>query len=351
MMPVLEDIIITKKHNLLDCFRLLNETGSHMLICLDEERFEGVITDYDIRNGILSGVKLEDDIEPIINPEPVVVREDVSKEAALALMKEKKIDALPVVDEKGHFVTLYTLSMLVESMALPNSAVIMAGGLGQRLMPLTKNVPKPLLKVGDKPIIEHVIGNISNHGVESFFVTINYKSDMVKEHLKDGTNLGVKIDYIEEKEQLGTVGAISLLKDKKIEFPFIVMNGDILTRTNFSKLLEHHKNSGNLMTVCLTRYQYDVPYGIVDVKDDNVMGISEKPIYNFFINAGIYCMSPELIEFIPSNTKYDINCLMGQLFEKKIPIGHFIVDGYWKDLGKPEDLFKANQDFMNGNFK
>lgn len=347
-----KDIIISEDHTILECYRLLNDTGERILICVDGEKLIGIITDADIRHGILSGVKLEDKIGPVINRNPVTMSTDatdISKTAILALMKEKSVDLLPVVDKQGNFVTLYSMTNLMKSIACPNSAVIMAGGLGRRLMPLTKSMPKPLLKIGGKPIIEHVIRHIADYGIESFYVTVNYKSEMIKEYLKDGKHLGARITYLEEKKQLGTIGAISLLKNHTIEFPFIVMNGDILTRVNFHKLLEEHKNSGSPLTVCLTMYHYDVPYGVVDVHDGKVMGVSEKPEYDFFINAGIYCMSPELIEFIPSDSYYDINMLIDLLLSKDIPVGTFPIDEYWRDIGSVKDFYEAKSDFQNGN--
>ena len=345
----LENILISKNNTVLDCFRMLNKTGHHVLICLDQDEFVGIVTDHDIRQGILNGVKLEDRIESVINHNPIVILPEISKEAALVLMKEKKIEALPVVDYSRKFVKLYTLSGLLNAIVLPNSAVIMAGGFGKRLMPLTKNTPKPLLKIGGKPIIEHTIKQISDYGIESFFITINFKSEVVKDYLKDGKQLGINIKYLEEEKQLGTIGAISLLRDKNIGFPFIVMNGDILTRVNHRKLLDFHKKSGNLLTVCLANYQYNVPYGVMEVVNENIIGINEKPIYSFYINAGIYCMSPELIDFIPQDECYDINMLINQLRSKKIPVGSFVIDEYWKDIGNPEDYFAANQDYNNGN--
>jgi dTDP-glucose pyrophosphorylase len=343
------DIIIDKEHSLLDCYRLLNETGQRILICLEQGKLIGIVTDSDIRHGILSGTKLEGKIESVINRNPVVVGTDTSKNAVLALMKEKGADPIPVVDKNRNFVNLYSMNELIKSMALPNSAVVMAGGLGKRLMPLTRNVPKPLLKIGGKPIIEHVITQIADYGVEHFYVTVNYKSEMVKDHLKDGSQLGVKIRYLDEEKQLGTIGAVSLLKEHTIEFPFIVINGDILTRVNFHKLLEEHKKNGTPLTVCVTNYHYDVSYGVIDVHKDKVAGISEKPEYDFFINAGIYCMSPELIDFIPADTYHDINTLINLLLSKKIPIGTFVVDEYWRDIGNLEDFYGARSDFKNGN--
>ncbi|MEW5767130.1 MAG: nucleotidyltransferase family protein [bacterium] len=345
----IKDIIINKEYTLLECYRLLNDTGERILVCLEDGRLMGIIMDSDLRRGILSGIKLEDKIATVINPHPVVATSDMSKNAILALMKEKSVDPVPVVDKEGNFVDLYRMNELLRSIDLPNSAVIMAGGLGRRLMPLTKDMPKPLLRIGGKPIIEHVIRHIADCRIESFYITVNYKSDMIKKYLKDGQHLGVKITYLEEKKQLGTIGAISLLKNHAIEFPFIVMNGDILTRVNFRNLLEEHKSSGNPLTVCLRMYHYDVPYGVVDVHDGKVMGVSEKPEYDFFINAGIYCMSPELIEFIPSDSYYDIDMLINSFLSKGITIGTFPIDEYWRDIGNIKDFYGAKSDFQNGN--
>ena len=344
-----KDIIIDREHSLLDCYRLLNETGQRILICLEQGKLVGIITDSDIRHGILSGMKLEDKVSAIVNRNPVVVNADASKNTALALMKEKDADPIPVVDKDRNFVDLYSMNDLLKSMTLPNRAVVMAGGFGKRLMPLTKDVPKPLLKVDGKPIIEHVINQIADYGIESFYVTVNYKSQAIKNCLEDGRRLGVKITYLEEKKQLGTIGAISLLKGRAIQQPFIIINGDILTHVNFRKLLERHERSACPMTVCLTTHYYNVPYGVVDVRDGRIVSMNEKPEYNFFINAGIYCMSPELIDFVPSDIYCDVNMFINLLLSKKIPIGIFDVSEYWRDIGNFEDFYGAKHDFTNGS--
>ena len=346
----LKNILITKNQTILESYRRLNDTGYRVLICVEAGKLFGIVTDSDIRRGILANKKLEDTVETIVNRHPVVASSDMSEKAILALMKEKKVDPIPVINDRGDLLNIYSLTDLTRSLVLPNSAVIVAGGFGKRLMPMTHNTPKPLLTIGGKPIIEHVIEHIAQYGIESFYVTVNYKSEMVKQHLGDGKQLGLKINYLEETKQLGTVGAISLLRNHNIEFPFIVMNGDILTRLNFGKLLDAHKANANLLTVCLTNYRFDVPYGVVEVDEGRITAINEKPVYNFFINAGIYCMSPAIIELIKPDTYFDVTSLMNLLMVKKIPIGYFVIDEYWRDVGSPEDYFHANQDYNNGGF-
>lgn len=345
----LEEILISQDTNLLECYRLLDKTGYRMLVCVEQQKLIGVVTDSDIRRGIVSGLRLEDKVEPTINRNPVVATPEMSEKAMLALMKKKDVDPIPVIDKAGRLVDMYSMHHLLKSTVLPNSAIIMAGGLGKRLMPLTKDVPKPLLKIGDKPIIEHVISHIADHGIENVFITVNYKSQMVEDYLGDGKQLGVKIEYLREEKQLGTVGAISLLRDRKIEFPFIITNGDILTRIDVRKLLDAHDTNGSGMTVCLKSFHYDVPYGVVNVNGNRLVNFDEKPQYNFLINTGIYCMSPELMSFIPYNEYYDANMLVNLLLSKNIPVGSFIIDEYWRDIGNIEDFYGANNDYRNGN--
>lgn len=345
MADKLKDIIIDRNKTLLECYRMLNDTGERILACVDNGKFIGIVTDSDLRRGIVSGVKLEDKVSRVINKHPVTATSGMTQHAILALMREKSVDPIPVVDGKGNFIYLYSMSELLKSLTLPNSAVVMAGGFGKRLMPLTKDVPKPLLKVDGKPIIEHVINHMADYGIESFYVTVNYKSEAVKDCLRDGKRLGVKITYLEERKQLGTIGAISLLKAHEVKFPFIVINGDILTRVNFKKFIEAHTGSECPLTVCLATYHYDVPYGVVDARGDRILGMSEKPQYDFFINAGIYCMNPELIDFVPKDTYYDINMFIQMLLKKKIPIGAFDINEYWRDIGNFEDFYNAKSEF------
>jgi len=220
----------------------------------------------------------------------------------------------------------------------------MVGGLGTRLRPLTENTPKPMLKVGSKPILQTIVGKFADCGYTNIVMCVNYKSHIIQDYFGDGSEFGVNIEYILEEQRMGTAGALSLLKEKPTE-PFFVMNGDLLTNLDFEKMLDFHEVYDAKATMCVREYDIEVPYGVVNVTNENITSIEEKPIHNFFVNAGIYILDPDCIDLIPRDGFYD----MPSLFEKMITNNNktisFPLQEYWLDIGRIADYERANLEY------
>jgi len=258
-------------------------------------------------------------------------------------MNARHLHRIPVVDSAGVLVGLETLDELVQPVPRDNLVVLMAGGLGARLRPLTEDCPKPMLMIGNRPILETILLNFIESGFRRFCFCVNYKAEIVMNHFGDGARWGVEIRYVREREAMGTAGALSLLPEKP-DKPLIVMNGDLLTKTNFASLMDFHASHHAAATMCIREYDYQVPYGVVKLEDHRLISVEEKPVQRFFVNAGIYVLGPEAVAEIPSR-QFDMPSLFDKLVEKGREISVFPVREYWLDIGHLADLEKAHGDF------
>jgi NDP-sugar pyrophosphorylase family protein len=227
--------------------------------------------------------------------------------------------------------------------------VIMAGGLGTRLTPITDEKSKPMVHVGPRPILETILDNCREHGFKNFYLSVNYKADMVKDYFGDGSRWDVSIRYLEESQRLGTAGPLSLLPKRPVK-PFLVMNGDLLTKINLRQLLDFHAEHTAKATICVREYDFQVPYGVVRIKDHYVLSVDEKPVHRFFVNAGIYALDPDTLDLIPSDTLFDMTSLFQRLIEKSYQTAAFPIREYWLDIGRLNDLERAQVDY-DGLFK
>ncbi|MDZ4153191.1 nucleotidyltransferase family protein, partial [Methylicorpusculum sp.] len=326
-----KDILLLPGVSIREAIFTLDKSALQIVLIVDEKQhLLGTITDGDIRRGILRGMSLDDSVKLIMNISPTVAQVDESREGVLALMRKKHLLHIPIVDESGCVVSLETLHELIQSRNRNNWVVLMAGGLGSRLHPLTEDCPKPMLNVGNKPLLETILENFIEYGFSKFYISVNYMADIVKSHFEDGKKWGIEIQYLEETQKLGTAGALSLLPRKPSE-PIFVMNGDILTKVNFSQLLDFHANHIAQATMCVREYDYQVPYGVVTIDNHRVTQIEEKPIQRFFVNAGIYVIEPEMLGLIPSNTYFDMPNLFDQLITSNKETAAFPIREYWLD--------------------
>ncbi len=314
------------------------------LVVGTEDLFLGTVTDGDIRRAILKGSRLEDAIAGIYNANPTKGYINQPKEDILQLAIINGIKQVPMVDDEGRLIGIEIIDDYLRKSEKPNPVVLMAGGLGTRLRPLTENVPKPMLRVGTKPILQTIIENFYSYGFRTFYLCVNYKSEVILDHFGDGSRLGVNIRYIQEPKRLGTAGALCLLPELPPE-PVIVMNGDLLTNVNFEHLLNYHLTADAMATMCVREYDFQVPYGVVEMKGATIQAIVEKPVHSFYVNAGIYVLSPEAVRHIPKNTFFDMPDLFQQLIAKKEKICSFPIRGYWLDIGRSDDFAKANTDY------
>lgn len=261
-------------------------------------------------------------------------------------MREKTIRQIPVLNENGVVVGLELMDELLRAGERDQWVVLMAGGVGKRLSPITDTLPKPLIQIGKKPILETILENFIDYGFYNFYFAVNYKNQMIKDYFKDGSKWGVRIIYLEEDKMLGTAGALSLLPGRP-EKTFLVMNGDLLTKVNFTHLFNFHRESNVIATMCVRGYDFQVPYGVVKIDDRYICSIDEKPIQRFFVNAGIYVLDPSVLDFIPKNQQFDMPQLFDALMRSEKSVAAFPIREYWLDIGRMDDLVRAQVDIMN----
>ena len=313
------------------------------LVVKDDYLLLGTVTDGDIRRGLLKGVDLDSPVKVIQNDKPftAVLSDDVP--TIRSIMKRRHIRQVPVLDDRGRIVHLEMLGEfdMEQDARHDNPVVLMAGGLGTRLRPLTNACPKPLLRVGGKPVLETILDNFIRSGFHRFYISINYKAEMIEEYFGDGSRWGVTITYIREKERLGTAGCLSLLPEKPSR-PVVVMNGDLLTKVDFQHLIKFHTSHHADATMCVREYDYQIPYGVIHREGNRLKGLEEKPVHHYFVNAGIYVVEPHILERIPMNQYYD----MTDLFQYVVDEGKegiiFPIREYWMDIGQIRDLEEAD---------
>lgn len=309
-----------------------------------EDKVIGTMTDGDIRRGLLKGLTLDSPIKTIYHKNPTLGNINEPKEKIIQKAISRQLYQIPIVDNNGHLVCIENLSTLLKVKNKRNRVILMAGGLGTRLRPLTESTPKPLLKVGNKPILETIIENFAKYGFINITISVNYKAKMIQDYFGDGSDFGVNIDYIEETQRLGTAGALGLIKDKPKE-PFFVMNGDLLTNINFDHMLDFHSHENAIATMGVREYDFQVPYGVIKINGSEITSIEEKPLHKFFVNAGIYTLSPKVFDYIPTNTFFDMPTLFEKLIEFKLKSISFPLHEYWLDIGRISDFEQAQHEY------
>ena len=310
------------------------------LILNDECQLLGTLSDGDIRRALLRKKTLQDTIEDVYFKNPIVATKNSTNEELLHLCLVNKIAQLPIVDENNVLIDLFTLNENQPTKQYDNTVVLMVGGLGSRLRPMTKDTPKPMLEIGGQPILQTIVEGFLKHGFVNIVMCLGYKADMIQNFFQDGSKFGVKIEYITEEKRMGTAGALTLLKNK-IDKPFFVMNGDILTNVNYEQMFEFHELNNAIATMCIREYDIEVPYGVVNINNENICSIEEKPIHSFFVNAGIYLLDPKSIDLIPINEFYDMTSLFETLISNNERTISFPLKEYWMDVGNHSDFFKA----------
>lgn len=339
----LKTISLRETQPLADAAACIEASGGQVALVVDERfRLVGTITDGDIRRAILRGATLETTAGDVMFRQPRSVPRGTPLAEIGAILKREMIFQMPVVDDEGVVIGLH----LADEIELPDPAmhrvVIMAGGLGTRLRPITETVPKPMIEVGGRPILERILERFREQGFRQVSLCVNHLAEVIEDYFGNGDAFGVEIDYVRETKRMGTAGALSLL-DKRPEQPLIIMNGDILTSVNFVQMLAFHYENAALATMGLNRYQYQVPYGVVDVRNQYITGFSEKPVFDFFVNAGIYVISPEILDLIPADRFFDMPSLFDQIHpDRRVA---FPLHEYWLDVGKPDDLDRAKDEF------
>lgn len=340
-MQDLSKITINPKATIKECLEKLGLYDELRILLVNDMqgKFIGIITDPDIRRGLIHGMKLEDCIETIIQNNPIMAHINTPQEKIFELSAKHNIYQIPLVDDAGKIIKIYKILQSLTSYH-QNYVVIMGGGLGTRLAPLTNTIPKPMLKVGNKPILEIILNKIRQQGFRNIILSVNYKSHIIENYFKNGEDFGLNISYIKETKRLGTAGALSLINGT-INESFFVMNGDILCNLDFRNMLQFHHNAKSLATMGVRKYYHQIPYGVIQQQDSKITSIIEKPNQEFLLNAGIYCLQPETLNFIPKNEFFDMPSLFEIICKQKLAFTYLIED-YWIDIGRHEELARAN---------
>lgn len=340
-----KNILLNSNSTIREALKIIDSGAMKIGIVVDEEeKLIGTVTDGDIRRGLLNNLSLDDVLETIIFRTPTVCKIDDTKERILEIAVEKKLYQIPIVNNDGKLIGIEEVDELLKSKHKNNKVVLMVGGLGTRLRPLTNITPKPMLKVGDKPILETIIRNFKKYGFTEIILSVSYKAEIIENYFGDGSTFGVNIEYIHEEKRMGTAGALSLIREKLSE-PFFVMNGDLLTNINFEHMMDYHISNSSIATMGVREYDFQVPYGVVNVDGINIKSIEEKPVHNFYVSGGVYVLDSKVLYFIPKNEFFD----MPTLFEKVIADGKksisFPIREYWLDIGRMEEFEKANNEY------
>lgn len=344
-MKEIHKIKLSPNATIKEAMKKIDDGAIKIAIVTDEDlKLLGTITDGDIRRSILNGFSLDQSIENIYNRNAIKAYIDTPKSELLKLAKQHSVLRVPIVDENEKLLSLELVEELITPGFKPNKVVLMVGGLGSRLRPLTDNTPKPMLPVGGKPILETIVERFASYGFINIIMCIGYKSHVIQDYFGDGSKFGVNIEYILEDMRMGTAGALSLLQERPEE-PFFVMNGDLLTNVNFDHFCDYHTANNSKGTMCVREYDFQVPFGVVNLKGHNIIRIEEKPVHNFFVSAGIYMLDPSCIDMIPKNEFYDMPTLFEKMIEQNDNAISFPLREYWLDIGRIEEYEKANNEY------
>jgi dTDP-glucose pyrophosphorylase len=347
-MSNVQETLVAPTASIKDVIETIERAVAKVALVVDGNgRLLGTVTDGDVRRGLLKGLQITDAASAIMNNKPRVAHASDDPAAIVDMMRRNICRQVPILDSEGRVIALRTLEEALQVPRRANPVFLMAGGRGQRLRPLTDDCPKPMLRIAGRPILQIIVENMVQQGFNDFYISVNYKRDLVRQHFGDGSAWGARIRYVEEEESspLGTAGALSLIPEKP-KHSMIVMNGDILTKVAFGSLLDFHHEHGSEATMCVRDYFVQVPYGVVELDDYRLSEIVEKPVHRFLVNAGIYVLEPAAVELVPSGATYDMPALFERLARERRFASVFPITEYWLDIGRMDDLNKANDDYV-----
>lgn len=339
-----KNILLGPEQTIREALEIINAEALRTALVVDDYmHLVGVVTDGDIRRGLLNNLTISEPVSAVMNAKPITGDSTMNNRELLKLMRDKSILSVPIVHQ-GVVIGLQTLQQVLDKPKLDNPIFLMAGGFGKRLRPLTDRCPKPMLKVGDKPILETVLINFIEAGFHQFYISTHYLADQIKDYFGNGEKWGVTIHYVHEQQPLGTGGALGLLPPDLPQLPLIMMNSDILTKVDFQRLLAFHNDSDALATMCVREYEYQIPYGVVQGEAGFIKDMVEKPTQHFFVNAGIYVIEPSMTQMVKSEQMIDMPTLLEQCINDSYQVQMFPIHEYWLDIGKHDDFNKAQVD-------
>lgn len=346
-----ENVLINPDSTIREALEIINREALRIALVVDsEKRLLGVITDGDIRRGLLNNLDLTASTSLVMSKNPVTADINMSSSKLNELMSEKGILSVPLL-ENGKVIGLKTLQSVNNKTLYANPVFIMAGGFGTRLRPLTDNCPKPMLKIGDKPILETVIRSFVKAGFRNLYISTHYMPEVIKNHFGNGEKFDADIHYIHEETPLGTGGALGLLPDDlSTDLPLIMINGDVLTSIDFERLLKFHNESKADATICVREYDYQIPYGVITGEGSKIISMEEKPVHRFFVNAGIYVVSPQIFKSVPKNHRIDMPSLLEERMMQNDNVLMFPIHEYWLDIGRMDDFKRAQADIYSLGF-
>ena len=346
MKNVIDRHLLSEKASVREALQRLDQLAADAVAFVvdDEGKLISSITDGDIRRGLIKGLSLEDPLAKFARAKPKTFDHTNYSVEKMRSYRAKDYSIVPVVNPAGKIVDIVNFRQ--QRSYLPLDAVVMAGGKGTRLRPLTENTPKPLLKVGDKPIIEHNVDRLVNFGVRHLTISVNYLGEQLVDHFKDGSDFGLRVDYVEEDQPRGTIGAVSDIDSFDNDF-ILVMNSDLLTTIDFEQMFDELLSKEADMIVATVPYEVKVPYGVIETSGDLVTNLREKPTYTYYSNAGIYIIRKSHLNRIPSEGVFNATDLMENLYNDHLRVVHFPIVGYWLDIGKPADFERAQRDIKH----
>lgn len=329
----------------LEAISKINSAATGMALVVNSKNILlGTLSDGDIRRGLLAGMQMTDPVERCMCRTPTTSRVDEESEAVLSKMRIQMLRQIPIIDQGGRVVDIRLIDDYLMAPDRENWVVIMAGGKGSRLKELTRETPKPMLLVGDRPLLETSICRFVKQGFRNIWLAVNYHAAQVEDYFGDGNKLGAKINYLREDKRLGTAGALSLLPHRP-ERPILVTNGDLLINVDYADMVEAHSQSDAIATMAIRDYDYQIPYGVVRIQKENIVALDEKPVHRVTVNAGVYVLSPKAISNVPKKTFFDMPELIETLIRKGGRVCSHLIQGYWLDVGRHEDLAKACSDY------
>jgi len=344
-LPDLRNVVIPEDAPLRRAISVIDKDVSRIALITDTSGvLKGVVTDGDVRRALLAGADIDGPVTVAMTTQPIVASEGTADDALLELMRRHVVRQIPLLDPHGRVTDIRVLDLLSETTAETTPVLIMAGGLGTRLGELTRKTPKPLMRVGGKPILDLLMEDLAAQGLRRILLAVNYRAEVIEDHVGDGSRFGTHVTYIRETEPLGTAGAIRLAMPHLSEPEFIVANADLLTRVNFRELLSFHRREDHHLTVGVIESTLQLRYGLIETKGTRVVAIREKPALKHFINAGIYVLDRELASLVPESGRFDMDALIAAAMRHSV-VGCFPIHEYWTDIGEPDDLRRASEEF------
>jgi dTDP-glucose pyrophosphorylase len=337
----LQLITICPKESLFAALKAIDRGGCEIALIVDEgNHLLGVLTDGDIRRALLRKSSLDESVDKHMIKQFISVQPEAGRAEVLDIMRARSLTQIPIINIERRLLGLHLLREIIGTMARPNWAIVMAGGRGERLRPLTDSLPKPMIRVAGRPILERIVLHLVGQGFQKIFLSVNFMATMIEDHFGDGSNFGCEIRYIREREPLGTGGALALLPEKP-EHPLLVMNGDLVTQFDAIGMLAFHAEGDYQATVGCYEYVHTVPYGVLDLSEDRVTRMREKPRESWTVNAGIYTLEPALLARLPEDACFPLPVLVEGCLERNERVGAYRIAGDWIDVGHQQELSRA----------